>query len=300
MAAYLFLHYFGSHDDKFDESDIYDVLSSGYDCFKEAYFYIREWIVGDDIDTKELAEITQSFALKVLIFTYQAISWVIQYTCAVLIYIFTNADTMIEAVEYIHPNKDGTIFKTITSLIVYEKPLCFDYNPLHWIVKFFKVLTFNPLFKGNVIAEPENSFFSVDKLLIIGIIVFLALRSYFPNIKKLSIKMFRKLKRNPYYPHYKKHTKGGGHVKNHIDVPNDHFALNLSFNSNLQSINNPPLTNCNNLTVTSNASLCKLVSNILSSSKLVESNALEVESENNSPRNPTEQCLEINDKLTAN
>lgn len=297
MAMFLFFNQFGSQWDDFDENGLSEVITSGYNSFREIVLYVREWFRGEEVDANEITEVAQNFALRVLLFTYQTISWVIHYTCAVIIYVFSDADSMHEAVEYVRPGKNSHVYKSITSLIVYEKPISFDYNPFHWLLKMTRILLLGPLIKP-VPSEHEDSFFSSGKLIVLVILSVFLYRSYYLKRRGLYDKDQQdedeEGKEND-RPNRENFSPGkyeglikweAGLVRCNTDKKNDHLRLKISVNSNICS-ENPPIR-YDEMIASSTASICKIVSDILTNTA-PESQEVDCErSENVTPRSNEE------------
>ncbi|KAK6634544.1 hypothetical protein RUM43_011945 [Polyplax serrata] len=271
MALLLFLQYFGSPLDELSDNDLVDVISGGYQCVKETFLLFHGWLTGNEIDPNEIAEVTQSFALRVLVFTYTTISWVIQFSCALIIYIFTDADTVPEAVEYVRPSKSHCITKSITSLINYEKQISFDFNPFHWIFKAGKLLFIGPLMK---VQSHEGQFITPGKIFAIGVVSFFIYRTFSAtrkeNVQGAEYDVTNEPSKDGDSTSPQKYEGSikweAGLVRCDTDKQNDQLSLKISVNSNICSENQG--LRYDEMIASSTASICKIVSDILSNAPI--------------------------------
>lgn len=271
MALFMFLNYLGIIWEDLEDGDSLDLVSSGLQCFREVIEYVNEWMRGEEVDAGKVLDITQFFAVQVLILVYKVVNSFIYYLSTTVVYIFSDAETMKEASEYIRSTKHQSFYKSITSLVIHQKPISFDINPFHWLMKFLRLFLLDSGSKG-IFAEPESfNFLSPAKIFIILLLGAGVYHTYFLKGYKYNkipwsthqsdIQKEESYSASKYHGFIKCEA---GLLKNKEDKQNDYLKLKIMVNSNMVSEKSG-----NEETIASStASICKILSDVLSNNPL--------------------------------
>lgn len=169
------------------------------DVTETIFCFFADCTKSDGFSEEEIEETALSSQIVgpygLVTYSVEVFQIVFLYLVGLVVYVFSDAESFQDVIDYIHTPKNPDLYSTITSMVLYEKPISLDPNPVHWLSKIWRMVAV-----GDADVHYKSWFatfwFCGIGLLSVALLRFLYLRKLSEDKEVIELLSPRKLRRN--------------------------------------------------------------------------------------------------------